>query len=264
MNYEEKAIEFVLNTFKKNTLKRLLIFGVPLLMLNIAFFIIASRLNELVALAVRYAIIALTFSAILAIKYWNYESIQKVKTMYSIELTLVSGKVEYICNEEELNKLLNWHESDEELYILTNPCKYTRITKSNLVELSYYEVSKVRQLIEPVLHVIYDRSAITFYGFIKLLFIGVITIAGYMLYKKIPLEGLLPNGMQFKWFESFQFSVLIIIVIGFAFQILNKATEIKPVSVTYLKTQHLGWYQSVIFNLFMIMAVPYIIKIVFI
>jgi len=53
MNYEEKAIEFVLNTFKKNTLKRLLIFGVPLLMLNIAFFIIASRLNELVALAVR-------------------------------------------------------------------------------------------------------------------------------------------------------------------------------------------------------------------
>jgi len=161
MNYEEKAIEFVLNTFKKNTLKRLLIFGVPLLMLNIAFFIIASRLNELVALAVRYAIIALTFSAILAIKYWNYESIQKVKTMYSIELTLVSGKVEYICNEEELNKLLNWHESDEELYILTNPCKYTRITKSNLVELSYYEVSKVRQLIEPVLHVIYDRSAIT-------------------------------------------------------------------------------------------------------
>lgn len=43
MNYEEKAIEFVLNTFKKNTLKRLLIFGVPLLMLNIAFFIIAMK-----------------------------------------------------------------------------------------------------------------------------------------------------------------------------------------------------------------------------
>jgi len=264
-DFSEVMFEVIRKAFKGTAIRRFIIYFIPLVMVNILIRYILSFnvLPKIPSMLIQYISLAAIAGVVILLIYWSYEESKAIELKYHVKLNLVSGGYDYICNKEELEKLLEWHESGEEIYIIKVSNGFIRVTKNNLVELRYSEISKLRQLVEPVLYVLYHPvpEGLGFKTFINLLLVGLGAIAAYMLYNKIPLESLIKaNGKGFGWFMNFQYSIISIFAIYYVYQGIVKFLSLKGNNLsTYAQTVRFKLGNSILGNTFMIIIFPYFV-----
>lgn len=124
------------------------------------------------------------------------EQISKLKSdmkmKYFIEFTLIGGKYSMIVPREKLDDIITWYNSDiDEGYTIKKFNGYLRLTKDNLIEFSWNEVTGLRQRMEPILYIMMSPIKYDLKAYFKVMIFTFLSIAvgmiSYIYFKNIEL-----------------------------------------------------------------------------
>lgn len=191
----------------------------------------------------------------MALFYLFYEEYSHINTKYLVKFNLSNGEYSVLCDEEVYRGIIEWHNSETKEYIIEKPNGYLRVTKDNLIELSHHKLSKIRQMIEPLLYIAKSPTKFDASAYIKLLLVALIGILGFMYYNNIPFKELLVIGSDnLKVFYSLISIVNSIFTMLYLFCVVKNIFEIfyeknkKGEWTTYSKTKSFKIGESLALN----------------
>ena len=227
----QNPTEFITNTVVKNgansavgdTQKQFAIMGM-------SGYILAKTVVDFLAL-----FIALLLFAQYLISTRNAD--KRGDNLYLVKLILTSGEYSITCNEQLWSKIITWHQSDENNFIIEKPNGYLRISKDILRELTYCKLSAIRQSMEPILYILkYPIKSFDVFKYVKLITIALFGIVAYMVYADIPLTTL---GNVYS--DSYKLAIFLINEINVVFYFRYLIYIVKNyLNVTTNKTEF-GW-----------------------
>lgn len=110
---------------------------------------------------------------------------------YYITFKLINNEVSYSAELEEFNKVKNWYESEAtESYQLREKNRYINLSKVNIVEFSFEEITNLKTIFMPFIYylTIPVPNVMNFYTYFKALLLGPILVGAYIFYERFMLN----------------------------------------------------------------------------
>ncbi len=249
-----KSIFLKIISFYKNRFNLFVSIG-GLILANIIYISARPYMNNSILELACQSVLCISFGFLsCGLIYKLIHECRNKQDKFLVKVILVSGEHTLLCNEQGYKEILEWHDSDEDLYIVKKPDGILRISKNNLVEISHERISPMRQVLEPILFMVKSPSCIKIGSYIKLLGISLLGILGYMYYNQIPFGQLLVKNSQsitwlfdtLVWVNIFFGAMLILEILrSFIKVIINRNNDRGN---TYVLTKSFRFVNSIAFQ----------------